>query len=134
MMKFTAQVLKLDEKSPVTGVIYRKEEMEKVIEEYNKGDFKFGQFGKDNTEFNLSEIASKVDKLRIDGDKVMADIEIADTPKGVICQEIIKSGIKLATAPRFIMEGNNKIVKLVSVDIINDDDKAFEGNTLNVEE
>ena len=134
MIRVTAQVLKVDEKSPITNIVYSKEALEKAIENYNKGDLKFGQFAEENTEFRPSEVACKVENLKIDGDKVIGDIIIVDSPKGVICQKLIKKGEKLAAAPRVEVDEENNLVGIVGIDIIKDERKVFEYNTLKPEE
>ncbi len=131
MLKFTAQILKLDEKSPITGVVYRKEDMERIIEEFSVNHFEYGQFAEQDGPFRPADVACKVSNMKIDNDRVIADIEIVDSPLGKLCQDLIKNGEKLATAPRIEIDENGNLINLVGVDIIKDERKAFEGNTLN---
>ena len=133
-MKFTAQILKFDEKSPATGVVYRREEMEKIIEEFNKREVNYGQFAEGNEPFETSKISNKVSNLRILGNGVFADIELVNSPNGVFCKNLIRQGKKLATAPRIEVDENGNLIDLISVDIIKDNRKAFEENTLKPEE
>ena len=133
-MKFTAQILKFDEKSPATGVVYRREEMEKIIEEFNKREVNYGQLAEGNEPFEISKISNKVSNLRILGNGVFADIELVNSPNGVFCKNLIRQGEKLATAPRIEVDENGNLIDLISVDIIKDDRKAFEENTLKPEE
>jgi len=132
MLKFTAQILKLGEKSPSTGIVYDKDVMEKIIEEFNKDGIRYGQFVEGDEPFEKENETHKVSNLKIVDDKVFADIVLLDTPNGVKYQDLIKNGEKIATAPRIEVDENGNLVNIISVDITKAEKGAFEGNTLNL--
>lgn len=132
MLEVVAQILKFNEKSPITGVVYRKEEMEKIVEKFNKDGTKYGQFAEGDEPFSKENMSHKVINLKIVEDKVVADIEFIETPKGFMYQDLIKRGEKFAAAPRIEVDENGNLVDVVSVDIIKEEKSVFNGNTLEI--
>ena len=151
-MKVTAQIMKLNTPSKASGRVYSKDIMEKAIKEFNEKSLKCGTLGEMNHP-DLTNISHKIENIRIDEDKVFGDIELLDTPNGITASALLESGVKLALAPKMNLdiqeekdeEGNTILdengqpktyiasAEIISVDIIRDEQKAFEDNTIKVE-
>lgn len=152
-MKVTAQIMKFNTPSKSSGRVYSKDIMEKAIKEFNEKPLKCGTLGSEINHPDLTNISHKIENLRIDEDKVFGDIELLDTPNGITASALLESGIKLALAPKMNLkieeekdeEGNTILdengqpktyianAEILSVDIIRDEQKAFEDNTIKVE-
>lgn len=99
----TSRLMKLDEPSPFTGVVYTTEAVAKFIEEqrevYNQiGLFGFGEMVAEqepyyDTFVPLENIAFAVDNLYIDNDRYLCvDVSVLDTPRGRILNDLINQG------------------------------------------
>ena len=100
----------------------------------------------------LNEASHKIDELTIEGNELVGDISILDTPQGKNVQALLESDIKLAFAPRMavdiqeekdeegnvILDENGKPktyiadVKLESIDIIQDCEKSFDNANIEI--
>ena len=154
-MEVKVQLMKLDTPSS-NGRIYSKESIQEAIENFNNRKIKGGSLGLQPTnglfepELNIGELSHTFENVRIEDDKVLADMKILDTPQGQNVKALLESDIKLAMAPRLQIdeqqkvdeEGNpildengqpiieTKVFDLISCDIVQDNQKAFEGNTI----
>lgn len=117
------------------GYVYSKDIMEKVIDNWKEKGKKLGEFKTNNNSLsktNLLHISHKVNDLKIEGNDVIGDIEIYDTPYGTLCQELVNNGHELKFVPKMIMESKelmdengNKVKEfipqeLISIDIYGD--------------
>lgn len=151
-MEVKVQLMKVGTPS-VNGRVYSKEAMEEAIKNFNESQIKggtLGQVGDLSHPVDLKDLSHVFENVHIEDDKVLADMKILDTPQGQNVKALLKSNIKLAIAPRLQIdeqqkvdeEGNpildengqpimeTKIVDLISFDIVQDKEKAFEGNTI----
>ena len=93
------KILTLDEKTPNSGRIYPKEEFSRALEEWLKSpNTKAGCFIEDlNYAGNLGEIpidriSHTIKSISIEDNNVYADIEVLDTPAGVILEALLGAG------------------------------------------
>lgn len=154
-MKVEVQLMKLDTPS-INGRVYSKETMEEVVKNFNESQIKGGTLGKVEEmthPIDLKDLSHVFENVRIEDDKVMATMNILDTPKGQNVKALLESNVKLALAPRLMIDEQQKInedgqpildengkpiietkvVNLISCDIVLDKEKAFEGNTIEIE-
>lgn len=101
-----------------SGRIYSKKAMEKAIKEYNeKPNPKFGEFVGEithpDTYLNLTKVSHRVNDVHIDGDKVVADIDILDNDKGRVVKKLLELDQPLYLNPVFMIEENDSDVKLL---------------------
>lgn len=126
-MKLTCTLLTCDRPSPYTGRIFPLEEVQKMVDEYNKQPNRFGVCVRDQTRdigasIPLEDFSHVVNSLSIvDGD-VVADITLMDTPAGNYVKEVLHS-VRLSPA----MTGNVDIdtfqasdLQLIRTDFIPD--------------
>ncbi len=130
-MKYTAQIMEFGVPSKASGIVYDKEEFEKAIYEYNKNELKYGTLGEkdDLGSCYMEKISHKIDNVRIENNKAFADIEILNTPSGNMCEILMENKIQLATAP-IIEIGKDGTQRILSIDLVKDEYKPFDGNTL----
>lgn len=153
-MEVKVQLMKVDTPS-ATGRIYSKESIQEAIDNFNKREIKGGSLGLQDVNdlshpTNLKDLSHVFENIRIEDDKVLADMKILDTPQGDNVKALLESDVKLALAPRLSIDeqpkldenGNQvldengnpvmetKVVDLISFDIIQDNQKTFEGNTI----
>lgn len=155
-MEVKVQLMKVGTPS-ANGRVYSKEAMEEAIKNFNESSIKggtLGQVGDLSHPVNMKDLSHVFENVRIEDDKVLADMKILDTPQGQNVQALLESNVKLALAPRLAIdeqpkvdeEGNpvldengqpimeTKSIELISCDIIQDNQKSFEGNTIKVED
>lgn len=153
-MEVEVQLMKLDTPS-INGRVYSKETMEEVVKNFNESQIKggtLGQVGDLSHPTDLKDLSHVFENVRIEDDKVMANMKILDTPQGKNVQALLESDVKLALAPRLMVDKQqkidengqpitdengqpimeNKVVNLISCDIVLDNEKAFEGNTIKI--
>lgn len=86
------------------GRIYRKETLQREVENYQKAIRERRSLGEldhpDDSVINLKNAAHLVSKMWWDGDNVMGKIEVLDTPSGRILKDLIKAGVKLGISSR----------------------------------
>lgn len=156
-MEVKVQLMKIGTPSSSTGRIYSKEVIDEAIKKFNESEIKggtLGQIGDLSHPVNMKDLSHVFENVRIEGDQVLADMKILNTPKGENVKALLESNIKLAIAPRLLIdeqpkvdeEGNQvldengnpimetKSIELLSCDIIQDNNKSFEGNTIKVED
>lgn len=149
-MKITTVLLEMN-KENLNGRIYTRECVENMIEQFNR---KFGQqgyfFGEtgipDSTTVSLSKISHNVTKIEIQGNKLLGDIQILNTPQGEFLKSFIKESLKdyisllieitnpkvpIVFRPRSIGSVNPdktiEITELISFDVVPRDNDAFKG-------
>ena len=86
------------------GRIYRKETLQREVENYQKSIRERRALGEldhpDESVINLKNASHLVDKMWWDGDNVMGKIEVLDTPSGKDLKALLKSGVKLGISSR----------------------------------
>ena len=93
-----------DFSNPENGRTYSKEAMEKAVKEYmsRPEHQRLGELASkdEETHINLVDVSHKVENMAFIGNKLYCEIEVLDTPKGKIAQELIKNGQNIHLAPR----------------------------------
>jgi len=86
------------------GRIYRKETLQREVENYQKSIRERRALGEldhpDDSVVNLKNTSHLATKMWWDGDNVMAKFEVLDTPSGRILKDLLKAGIKLGISSR----------------------------------
>jgi len=86
------------------GRIYRKETLQREVENYQKSIRERRALGEldhpDDSVVNLKNTSHLATKMWWDGDSVMAKFEVLDTPAGRILKDLLKAGIKLGISSR----------------------------------
>ena len=86
------------------GRIYRKETLQREVENYQKAVRERRSLGEldhpDDSVINLKNASHLVSKIWWDGDSVMGKIEVLDTPSGNVLKALINSGVKLGISSR----------------------------------
>ena len=86
------------------GRIYRKETLEREVENYQKAIQERRALGEldhpDDSVVNLKNCSHLMTKMWWDGESVMGKIEVLDTPSGKILKELVKAGVKLGISSR----------------------------------
>ena len=87
------------------GMKYSKDALQKAIDEYNKKSSRLGILG-DRTEMatHLEDVSHSVEEVNVVGDNVIAKVNLFDTPRGKLAQELINSGHPLKMEPRIVAE------------------------------
>lgn len=158
MKKVKAKIMQFDIPNR-NGRVYQSDMMNEAIQEYLKNnEIKLGRISGGNCggdidhPITLNEASHKIDKLTVEGNELVGDISILDTPQGKNVQALLESDIKLAFAPRMavdiqeekdeegnvILDENGKPktyianVKLESIDIIQDCEKSFDNANMEI--
>lgn len=84
---------------------YKKDVLEREVEKYIEGPIAekraYGELDhSDETIVNLKNAAINIMRLWWDGDDVVADIEVLNTPSGKIVQELLKAGLGVGISSR----------------------------------
>ena len=86
------------------GRIYRKETLQREVENYQKAVSERRALGEldhpDDSVVNLKNASHLVTKTWWDGEDVMGKIEVLDTPSGKVLKALLKSGVKLGISSR----------------------------------
>ena len=86
------------------GRIYRKETLQREVENYQKAVQERRALGEldhpDDSIINLKNASHLVSKAWWDGDNVMGKIEVLDTPSGKVLKALLSSGVKLGISSR----------------------------------
>ena len=119
-MKIKCEVIKLDVPT-INGRVYSKKAFQKSTDEYNKQKHKFGTIHGLPSD-DISNISHEVLCLNIDGNAISADVEILNSPKGNILQDMLNTGkvefeMNL-TAMGSMSEGKVANMTICSMDII----------------
>jgi len=101
------------------GRIYRKEVLQREVENYQKAVHERRSLGEldhpDDSVINLKNASHLITKMWWDGDSVLGKIEVLDTPSGKVLKELIKAGVKLGISSRGLgsvkQEDGNTIVE-----------------------
>ena len=159
MKKVKAKIMNFDIPNR-NGRVYQSDKMNEAIQEYLKNnEIRLGRIssgdncpGEINHLVTLSEASHKVDELTIEGNELIGNIEILDTPQGKNVQALLDSNVKLAFAPRMAVdiqeekdeEGNVILdengqpktyiadIKFESIDIIQDCEKSFDNANIEI--
>ena len=158
MKKVKAKIMQFDVPNR-NGRIYQSDKMNKVIQEYlENNEIRLGRINDSNCpgdirhSVTLNEASHKIDKLTIEGNELVGEISILDTPQGKNVQALLDSDIKLAFAPRMMVdiqeekdeEGNVVLdengkpktyiadVILESIDVIQDCNKTFDNANIEI--
>lgn len=114
------------------GRIYKKEIYEKAIkdnEQMLNEKRMLGEIGHPSyAQINLAEASHVITKLFMEGDILMGEAEVLDTPKGKILKALLESGVKVGISTRavgsVVKNGNitevAKDFKLITADIVAD--------------
>jgi hypothetical protein len=129
-----ATLIKLNQVNRNGRIYTDNENLRSCIEEYNNNINKlpnnlpnYGEFGyPSNFEISFKNVSHVINDVRIEGDEVVADIKILNTPNGKILNEDINN---IVFRPRCIGKvddnGYVHVQKLISFDAIFSDDDAF---------
>jgi len=158
MKKVKVKIMQFDTPNR-NGKIYQSDKMNKAIQEYlNNNEIRLGRIDDSNCTEDIShpvtfsEASHKIDKLTIEGNELVGEISILDTPQGKNVQALLDSDIKLAFAPRMMVdiqeekdeEGNVILdengqpktyiadVTLESIDVIQDCNKTFDNANIEI--
>lgn len=109
-----------------SGIIYTADSLKSSVENFkNSGKLMLGGCGVSNEQLDLASVTHEIVDLRIEGDYLIANIKILDTPLGEHLQKLVMDDIvivedSITTRGIGRIEGD-KIVdfKLLSVDFIN---------------
>lgn len=97
------------------GRIYRKETLEREVENYQKAIQERRALGEldhpDDSVVNLKNCSHLMTKMWWDGESVMGKIEVLDTPSGKILKELVKAGVKLGISSRGMGSVKQKMEK-----------------------
>ena len=159
MKRVKAKIMSFDTPNR-NGRVYQSTQMNEAIHEYLKNnEIRLGRIssgdncpGEINHPVTLSEASHKVDELTIEGNELIGNIEILDTPQGKNVQALLDSNIGLAFAPKIAVdiqeekdeEGNVILdengqpktyiadIKLESIDVIRDCEKSFDNANIEI--
>jgi hypothetical protein len=104
--------------------IYPKEILQREIDNYHKAVREGRATGEldhpESSVVNLSNVSHVVREIAWDGDDVVGKVEILNTPKGLIAQQLMESGIQLGISSRCVGETrkNNEGYDVVSEDLV----------------
>lgn len=102
------------------GRIYRKETLQREIENYQKAIAERRALGEldhpDDSVINLKNASHLVSKMWWDGDNVMGKIEILSTPSGQVLKELVNAGVKLGISSRGLGSVKNQNGKTIVED------------------
>ena len=87
------------------GRVYPKEVLQREVEKYMEGPIKtntaLGELDHpESTIVNLNNVSHNIKKVWWDGNDLMGELELLNTPAGKIAQEIISAGIPLGISSR----------------------------------
>lgn len=100
-MKLDAQRILLIGQPNKNGRIYTEDAANRLALLARQGILS-GEFtGNDETSVNLQNVTHVVENVRVDGDYVIADVKILDTPQGLVLQDMIKAKL----TPKFYSRG-----------------------------
>ena len=103
------------------GSIYRKETLQREVENYQKAVKERRSLGEldhpDDSVINLKNASHLVSRMWWDGDSVMGKIEVLDTPSGKVLKALLKSGVKLGISSR----GMGSVKESNGVTMVEDD-------------
>jgi len=159
MKKVKAKIMNFDIPNR-NGRVYQSDKMNKAIQEYLKNnEIRLGRIssgsncpGDIDHPVTFSEASHKIDELTIEGNELVGNIEILDTPQGQNVQALLDSNVKLAFAPKMAVdiqeekdeEGNVVLdengqpktyiadIKFESIDIIQDCEKSFDNANIEI--
>src|ERR1019366_2218926 len=131
MQEIRMKAFAVDEVSPFSGRIIPRAVAERAINEYNEKFVSqrraFGECGQSqdygSSEIHLSNVSHLVTSIQIEGNDVMVNAEILDTPMGIKVQEMLTKKVPLRIGYRGIGYVEDTTVKddgftLISFDII----------------
>ena len=104
--------------------VYPKEILEREIENYNKAVREGRATGEldhpETSVVNLANVSHVVREMWWDGDSVCGKVEILNTPKGVIAQQLMEAGVQLGISSRGVGETskNNEGFDVVTEDFM----------------
>lgn len=114
------------------GRIYRKETLQREVENYQKLIQERRALGEldhpDDSVINLKNASHLITKMWWDGDNVMCKLEVLSTPSGQVLKELLKSKVKLGISSRglgSVKNHNGQTIveddfKLVGFDMVSD--------------
>ena len=99
----TETLLVCDEPSPLTGRVYPREEVEKMVENYQEkivNDVAAGALDpKDPHRISLGEVSHKVTDMHLEGNEVKVEYQILTTPMGAMLQDMLNAGARMRISP-----------------------------------
>jgi len=159
MKKVKAKIMNFDTPNR-NGRVYQSAKMNEAIQEYLKNnEIRLGRIsdgsncpGDINHPVTFLEASHKIDELTIEGNELVGNISILDTPQGKNVQALLDSNVKLAFAPKMaldiqeekdeegnvILDENGKPktyiadVILESIDVIQDSEKSFDNANIEI--
>lgn len=103
--------------------IYTEDELKNLKDSY------YGEiYHKPDSNISINEISYMIYNIRIENNNLIGDINILNTIKGRLLNELIDSGINFVFRPRLIIEvvnGYSKNVKIISFDAVELKDDSF---------
>jgi hypothetical protein len=130
-IKFKNEVMTADAPN-VNGLTYPREVLEKAVadvqERVENGQM-LGELNSTGYSAKLGDVSHQVTSLKMEGDKVVAEVLILDTPAGKILQELVDRGENpTLKAPKLSPVGkgdvNDKIISNYSIGSIHVDTTA----------
>lgn len=122
-----ATLIKLNQMNLNHRIYSDNENLRKSIDDFNNSPFKYGELGyTDRFETSFNNISHVVNNVRIEGDEVVADIEILNTQNGKILNENIDNIVFSQRSSGYVdNNGYVHIKRLYSFDAIYSDTDAF---------
>ncbi len=132
-MNITTELLPIDQISQ-SGRIYPEKVVHDILHQFETKDTPLlgvlrqsGRLHPLDTKVDLSQVSHKITELSIKDNKLMASIEVLDTPMGQILQSIITSGGNISFGASGIGKIKGNVISdynLISVDILNTNQSA----------
>lgn len=74
----------------------------------------------DSAQISLEKVSHKVNKIWLEGNNVMGELQLLDTPKGKIAQDLLAGGVQVGISSRGCgeVEKNNEGIDVVGEDFI----------------
>jgi len=107
------------------GRIYPRAVLQREMENYAKAVRERRAVGEldhpERSTVNLSEVSHLITNATWDGDSVMGEIEVLNTPKGKILESLLESGVTIGISSRGVGSTDKKRTNEGDVDMVNDD-------------
>ena len=133
-MKITGLLVAYVDQPNINGVIYDRKAMEKAIADYQTkidegkalGELAIGVGDETGLSVNFERVSHMITGVRIEGNNVVGDIKVLDTPMGNILKQLMEfhgSGFRLGVRGIGTVNDQNVCTdfEIVSVDILNNE-------------
>jgi len=103
-MRLTGKLQEAEQKNG-NGRVYPREVLEREVKKYMEGPIKqnnaLGELDHpDSSVVNLGNVSHNIKRVWWDGNDLMGDLELLNTPSGKIAQELVSAGIPLGISSR----------------------------------